>query len=342
MIFFKQLEFPRSLVLLVFSALFGYFPVARADFTSAAGESFAAVLSSLPPSYDSALKYFLDPEQLQQLRSTGQSNFANKLSQNVAVSQLQPVPLYNKAKSGDGGIVIFQGSVFPEGYFRQHIGDPAFLNACGGVATVKLISRQPWFQWNGNSWIFKTSGAQEALLGHSSGSQQLYRGTTILEWALLRSYQLLAQNSLTEDQQKELGNALRALPKITDLGANFHSFLVNISSQTETLLQAKSEERVEFAEKIFNAYLQTLSTLRKDAIFLTPNQRIAQAWVKSALIKYTLSQEELRHLLATKAIYVGVEYEYVEVAVPVRESLLLYFSKAQLIPKSSYLPPEDL
>jgi len=339
-----KIRMSATIALLSFLALAPAAAIAASatDDSPTPAEALAKTILQLPTDAQPAVLYFLDDQDLSALRATGQLDFAEQLQRQIPSSDKSPQPLYNKTKSGDGGIAVFHGNIFAEGFFRQHIGQAEFKNAHGAVITRKVIKGQPWFEWNPSqkSWTYRTDGAGLAILGQPSGPQNFFRGTTIEEWNVLRIYQILASPQVSATEADELEQKLAAVERTRYDWASFQTNLKNIAARSNALRKAPAtEERNRAAEELFAGYLKALEHRRWDAIFLTPNQRIAQSWTKSALIQWTIEEAELADDLKTESLYVGIEFDYVELAAASRATLRRYMKNARLVPKDQYLPP---
>ena len=305
--------------------------------------SFELMLSQLPVSEDPNLKYFLDQQELTTLRSHGSSDLAAQFGSGFGHSAIAPVPLYNKAAAGDGGVVLFHDQIFSEGFFRQHIGDAKYFNSAKGVTTQKLVTGQPWFQWNaGNKkWIYRQDGAQTEILrdvGSTLGVTRLFRGTTTTEWNLIRIFQILKTPDLNLNLTTELQSQVVSLIAAPESSDGYRIFLRDLEVETHDPQFLNSPQQRElWAERDFDAYFVQLTGAKKDALFLTPDQFSAQGWTKSALLEWDTSQEHLLDESDRGSIYVGIEYNYVEVALPSRESLHEYFGHAKLVAPQDYL-----
>jgi hypothetical protein len=149
---------------------------------------YSAAREALDRFSEEDLESFFDRESMSALRSDSKDDFWTSLQMNVPLSwglersAVSPVHLTRAGPSGipRGGIVVFGGNVFPEGYFRSRA---SFL------PLKSLMTEAPWFEWNDKSKSYtpKKSGAPEQILktmfefrGQHS-TLTLYRGTSIAD-----------------------------------------------------------------------------------------------------------------------------------------------------------------
>lgn len=87
----------------------------------------------------------------------------------ITQSYRKPAPFYNKVNQRAGGVALFHGSIFAEGYYRTH-----------PDAIRNLMTRQTWLEWNPQKRTFTSRRGNPApLLTRPyvrDGKIRLYRG----------------------------------------------------------------------------------------------------------------------------------------------------------------------
>lgn len=147
---------------------------------------YQGAISALSLWSDEDLDSFFDSESVSALRRGSESDFWESFQMNVPLqwglerSAVSPVHLTRSGPSGipRGGLVVFKGDVFPEGYYRSRA---SFLSL------KSLMSEAPWFEWNETTRKYtpKKSGSSEQILSsmfqlRGSGSTfTLYRGSGV-------------------------------------------------------------------------------------------------------------------------------------------------------------------
>ncbi len=148
---------------------------------------YRASVSALKHFNEGQLEAFFDSESINALRRQSESEFWDSIQLNVPLqwglerSTVSPVHLTRAGPAGipRGGLVVFKGDVFPEGYYRSQA---SFLNLKG------LMTEAPWFEWSraSKSFAAKKSGSPERILksmfelrGESLSTFTLYRGSSV-------------------------------------------------------------------------------------------------------------------------------------------------------------------
>ncbi|MFA6434219.1 MAG: hypothetical protein WCW52_05940 [Elusimicrobiales bacterium] len=139
-----------------------------------------------------ALSNFLFKSDIEQIQDgsfdIGVMSFDDcNLTKAINMSLTKPAMLYPLTGNGTryfGGLSLYNGDIYAEGFYRSRKdGVPGTLYPRRKYSAAELLTRQPWFEWDGKAFTPHAQGASLQLIKRLSGSQgsvgyiDLYRGT---------------------------------------------------------------------------------------------------------------------------------------------------------------------
>ena len=223
--------------------------------------------------------------------------------QSVQGSLISPITSPNRKNSADG-VTLFKNDIFAAGfYFRTSDGFTQKV-------PMKELLHQPWFEYDYKSekYVYRTDGAQEKIISTIDKNQlSLFHGCGARDADDVTLFSKL-NSKVTPDELKSLLHELQSRSlnqkypvKLRD---DFLSASKSLASNTLSINQLKGLA-LEFA---------AWKLAGNRFIFFGTAESTGKRWEEGFLVELPISKSYLTQLSINKKVYVGIEYDYIEIA----------------------------
>lgn len=321
--------------ILVCSALFLAGPLAADATPFVPGQKLEAALVDLIKStpnekFDNSLR----SENTDWIRESGNLNSFTSLPPGAKADEYdqygqliaEPVPLFSDEvvkgalvspmtsphrSNGPSGVTLYKNDVFAAGFYYQS--SDGFTNAI----PMSALLEQPWFEFDYKSqkYIYRTEGAQEKIISTLDKSQvSLFHGGDERDAADVNLFSKLSR-LYDSSQTASILKELQTRSKNTKYSAELQS---HFKTAAEKLKQGQLERAEVIA--LANAY-STWKLRDNHFVFFGTEKSTGIYWNKGFLVEVPIGKEYLTALSVQKKIYVGIENNYIEVALTDVEAL---------------------
>ncbi|WP_413580823.1 hypothetical protein [Bdellovibrio sp. HCB288] len=234
-------------------------------------------------------------------------------------SKTEIVTIFNSHDWGGGrldrSLVMAQGDVFGEGYYRQRLRQ---INSGEQIAPFSdFIQKQTWLEWQPQSGTYKahTTGSQERLIQHlqniSGNTITLYRGfRSPNEVTFLKGLMVLSDGQLQKSDARVLSELVSSYAESSSGEKSKQLY----SSALESLKKPLSAvEQKELADVLTEARYESGENA-PERFFFSNIEALAKEYSGNGeILKITIDVANLQKLSQSSNLYIGIEFNFYEV-----------------------------